>query len=237
MPSTTTSWQDIHQAKKRQQLASIPPEWLLHTKVDVDKAQDLRSVVAQSGLLSPEELDITEAYDATGLVEAMAAGQLRAETVVTAYCKRAAIGHQLCNNLTEIMFHDAIAYAKQLDEHFARTGRIVGPLHGVPMTFKECFHFAGYDSTNGYISRAFQPVTFNTPLVEVMRAAGACILSKTNVPQTMMVAESDNNLYGPTRNPVKPLLTCGGSSGGEGSAVAFRSSAIGIGTDVGGSIR
>jgi amidase len=55
---------------------------------------------------------------------------------VTAFCKRAAIGHQLCNNLTEIMFLDAIEDAKNLDKHFKATGKTVGPLHGLPMTFK-----------------------------------------------------------------------------------------------------
>jgi amidase len=74
-------------------------------------------------------------------------------------------------------------------------------------------------------------------VIELVKAAGAVVIAKTNVPQTMLVAESDNNVFGQAKNPVVSHLTCGGSSGGEGSNMAFRGSAIGIGTDVGGSIR
>ena len=66
---------------------------------------------------------------------------------------------------------------------------------------------------------------------------GAVIIAKTNTPQTMLVAEADNNVFGRTLNPVVSHLTCGGSSGGEASNSAFRGSALGVGTDVGGSIR
>lgn len=63
------------------------------------------------------------------------------------------------------------------------------------------------------------------------------VIAKTNCPQTMLVAESNNNVFGQTKNPVVSHLTCGGSSGVEGSVMAFRGSALGIGTNVGGSIR
>lgn len=87
------------------------------------------------------------------------------------------------------------------------------------------------------MSRVFQPAVKTSPLPEIVEKAGAVVISKTNVPQTMLVAESDNNVFGQTRNPVVHHLTCGGSSGGEGSNSAFRGSALGIGTDVGGSVR
>jgi amidase len=102
---------------------------------------------------------------------------------------------------------------------------------------KECFHIKGYDYCNGYISKTFNPSTKTTYIIELVKAAGAVVIAKTNVPQTMLVAEADNNVFGQTKNPVVHHLTCGGSSGGEGSNMAFRGSAIGVGTDVGGSIR
>lgn len=154
------------------------------------------------------------------------------------------------------MFSDALAKAKELDEHFAKTGKVVGPLHGLPMTIKECFHMKGYDSTNGYISRCFNPSDITSPLPEMLQVAGAVFIAKTNVPQSMLIAESHNNVFGQTKNPVVSHLTCGGSSGGEvresfkttyhnsiltgshkGSNIAFGGSPLGIGTDVGGSIR
>ena len=95
----------------------------------------------------------------------------------------------------------------------------------------------GYDASDGYISRVFDPSTIDTPLIQLVREAGAVVISKTNTPQTMLVAEADNNVFGQTRNPIVSRLTPGGSSGGEGAVLAFGGSALGIGTDVGGSIR
>ncbi|KAF7534679.1 hypothetical protein G7054_g5993 [Neopestalotiopsis clavispora] len=217
-----TSWQDLAASKKAERDSRIPSEWKLKSdQFPSEETRDLRSVARTCGLLSDKELEITgEEYDATSLSAAIAAGKYSAAEVTTAFCKRAAIGHQVCNFLTEIMFADALEQAKKLDETFQSTGKVVGPLHGIPMTFKECFHFKGYDSTNGYLSRVSQPATTTSPLAE-----------------TMLVAEADNNVFGRTRNPVNSNLTSGGSSGGEGATQAFRGSAVGIGTDVGGSIR
>ncbi|EXJ91388.1 hypothetical protein A1O1_04500 [Capronia coronata CBS 617.96] len=240
-PDTTglEQWEKVHAAKKAEQESRIPQEWRLKPE-DFPPAGtvDLRPVVATCGILSDKELLITgEQYDATSLAAAIAEGKYTAVEVVTAFCKRAAVGHQLCNNLTEIMFMDAIEDAKQLDKVFAETGKPVGALHGIPMTFKECFHVKGYDASDGYISRTFDPSTYTTPLIELVKSNGAVVISKTNTPQTMLVAESHNNVFGQTKNPVVSHLTCGGSSGGEGSIMAYRGSALGIGTDVGGSIR
>ncbi|KAH8671430.1 amidase [Xylariales sp. PMI_506] len=241
MASTTPvkSWQDLQAAKKAEQLSRIPKEWLLkESDLPSEDMVDVRPFVESCGILSAKELEITgDAYDATSLAAAIAEGKYSAVEVVTAFCKRAAVGHQLCNMLTEIMFVDAIAAAQKLDDVYKQTGKVVGPLHGVPITFKECFHIEGYDSTNGYLSRVFQPATTTTPLVTLLRSAGAVIISKTNVPQTMLVACSENNVFGRAKNPVNNRLTSGGSSGGEGVTQALRASALGVGTDVGGSIR
>ncbi len=251
--SPPRSWQEIRDAKKAEQAARIPVEWRL-TEFPPAGTVDLRPFAASSGILSARELNITGDSDATALAEAIAKGVYSAEEVAIAYCKRAAIGQQLCNNLTEIMFTDAIEDAKKLDQYFKANGKTVGPLHGLPMTFKvhipnlppfkncaneeqECFHVKGYDYSNGYISKTFNPSTTTTYVIELVKAAGAVIIAKTNVPQTMLVAESENNVFGRTKNAVVSHLTTGGSSGGEGSVAGFRSSAIGVGTDVGGSIR
>lgn len=238
-PATNKTWQELRTAKKAQQDSRIPTEWRLKPEdFPLEETSDLRPIAESCGILSAKELEITsDNYDATSLLSAIAAGKYTAVEATTAFCKRAAIGHQLCNFLTEIMFSDALASAAQLDATFQRTGKTVGPLHGLPMTFKECFHFKGYDSTNGYMSRVFQPSDKTSPLPELVQNAGAVVIAKTNVPQTMLVAEADNNVFGRARNPIVSHLTCGGSSGGEGATQAFRGSALGIGTDVGGSVR
>ncbi len=133
-------WQEIRDAKKAEQYARIPAEWkLAHSDFPAEGTVDVRPVATSCGILSERELIITgESYDATSLAAAIAKGVYSAEEVVTAFCKRAAIGHQLCNNLTEIMFLDAIEDAKKLDVYFKENGKTVGPLHGLPMTFKVC---------------------------------------------------------------------------------------------------
>jgi amidase len=152
--------------------------------------------------------------------------------------QRAAIAQQLTNCLTEIMFTEAMSRARWLDEQYAaRGGKPVGPLHGVPVSLKDTFRVSGYDASVGIASLAFEPARGNSLLVDILLEAGVVLYVKTNVPQTMMSLDSDNNLFGRTMNPRNRRVTAGGSSGGEGALIAMRGSVLGIGTDVGGSIR
>ena len=133
-------WKEIADAKKAEQLSRIPTEWRLTLETTPPAGTvDLRPVAASSGILSELELKITGGeYDAVSLAAKIADSTYTAVAVVTAFCKRAAIAQQLCNCLTEIMFLDAMERAKKLDESFTKTGKTVGPLHGLPMTFKVC---------------------------------------------------------------------------------------------------
>lgn len=119
-------------------MARIPREWLIpDANLLRTTTPDLRPLAEASGILSTHELDITGGkYDATALLVEIASGRLTAVEVVTAFCKRAAVAQQACNCLTEIMFADAIAAAEKLDEAYVKTGKTVGPLHGLPMSFK-----------------------------------------------------------------------------------------------------
>lgn len=141
------------------------------------------------------------------------------------------------NCLTEVMFIDAIEQATNLDEQFANTGNPVGPLHGVPVTLKDQFDVVGYDTTLGYVGRAFQPATQDSVLVDMLQRLGAIVIAKTNLPQSIMWCETENPLWGLTTHPSNPELTPGGSSGGEGALLALHGSILGFGTDIGGSIR
>ena len=134
------AWEEIRDAKKAEQDARIPAEWKLKPNaVPPEGTRDLRPYAASSGILSDRELEITgDTYDATALAAKIADGTYSAVEVVTAYCKRAAIAQQLCSCLTEIAFLDAVEDAKKLDEQYKSTGKTVGPLHGIPMTFKVC---------------------------------------------------------------------------------------------------
>ncbi|KAK3057314.1 hypothetical protein LTR09_001496 [Extremus antarcticus] len=232
----TESWQPIAQRKREERDSRIPKEWLLKTLPD-DQRLNVLDVPRESGILTLEELRLTEQFDATALVAGLSNGLLKSVDVVTAFCKRAAIAQQVTNCLTEIIFDDAIARAKVLDDHFARTGEPVGPLHGLPISLKDTFKLKGYDASVGVTPFCFKPATINSALVDLLLSLGAVLYCKTNVPQTMAALDSHNNVFGRTFNPANRLLTAGGSSGGEGALIAMRGSVLGIGTDIGGSIR
>ena len=137
-PSPLKSWEAVRDEKRAEQLSRIPALWRLQpSQFPVKGAVDLRPLAAASGILTERELEITgEKYDATSLAAEISKGIFTATETVTAFCKRAAICQQLCNALTEIFFSDAIEKAKKLDDYFKETGKTVGPLHGLPMTFK-----------------------------------------------------------------------------------------------------
>lgn len=113
----------------------------------------------------------------------------------------------------------------------------MGPLHGVPISLKDTFKVKGYDASIGIASLAGNAAKENALLVDILLEQGAVIYCKTNIPQTLMALDSDNNIFGRVLNPRNRQVTAGGSSGGEGALVAMRGSVLGVGTDVGGSIR
>jgi amidase len=228
-------WVAIARRKQAERQSRIPKAWLLSSLPS--DVLDVRTIPRTSGILTPAELSITENYDATALSDAIRSRKVTAEQVTIAFCKRAAIAQQVCNCLTEIFFDDAIERAKFLDREYKRTGKTVGPLHGVPVSLKDTFKVKGYDASIGIASLAENPAKQNSLLVDILLEQGAVLYCKTNIPQTLMALDSDNNVFGRVLNPRDTRLTAGGSSGGEGALIAMRGSILGVGTDVGGSIR
>ncbi len=112
-----------------------------------------------------------------------------------------------------------------------------GTLAGVPLTIKSSLDVQGLPSECGSRLRAGHRAEADAPLVARLRNAGALILGVTNTPEFLMAWETDNALYGCTKNPWDLTRTPGGSSGGESAAIAAGLSAGGIGSDGGGSIR
>jgi len=116
-------------------------------------------------------------------------------------------------------------------------GRALGPLHGVPMTVKECFAFEGTPATFGVPRLRNNVATKNALAVDRLLAAGANIFGKTNVPPWLMDGQSDNEIYGRTNNPWNLERSPGGSSGGAAAAVAAGVTGVEVGTDISSSIR
>ncbi|KAK3715412.1 hypothetical protein LTR37_007140 [Vermiconidia calcicola] len=234
---TSQDWQEISKKAREKLYESIPSDWRIpEDKLPPAEQKDVTDFPAKSGLLTESELAITDSY-ATDIVKRIAAGEWKAEDVTRAFCKRAAIAHQVINCLTVIMFEEGIAHAKKLDEQFAKTGKTVGPLHGLPLSLKDNFNIKKYPSSVGFCSWALEPMKEESTIVSILRDLGAVAYVKTNVPTAMMIAESVNNCYGRTVNSQNRNLTSGGSSGGESALIAMRGSPLGVGTDIGGSLR
>lgn len=136
------------------------------------------------------------------------------------------------NCVTEVLFAEAFERAKFLDEYIQREGKPIGPLHGLPISLKDCFVTPPHPSSVGMAAFANEPLDSESILVTSLKQLGAVLYVKTNVPTAMMMAETDNNVWGETINPLHKMTSPGGSSGGEGALIALKGSPLGVGTDV-----
>ena len=235
--TTNGNWEHIASKKRAALSASIPSEWQIPPSLmPPDTQDDVTGWPGTSGWFTGDELKLTD-LTATELIAALASGEFKSETVTRAFCKRAAAAHQLTNCLSETCFDRAIETAKARDAHLARTGQPVGPLHGLPISLKDNFNLRGLDATVGFVSHVDDPAKADSALAQLLEAAGAIFYVKTNTPTAMMIAESVNNVFGRTVNPLNRKTTSGGSSGGESALLAFKGSPLGVGSDIGGSLR
>ena len=125
----------------------------------------------------------------------------------------------------------------QAAEAVITRGEALGPLGGVPISIKDLTYTGGVRTTRGSRLYADYVPDEDAPIVERVRAAGAVVLGKTNTPEFGWKGDSDNLVFGPTRNPWDRSKTAGGSSGGAGAAVAAGLGPLALGTDGAGSIR
>ncbi|KAL1941132.1 hypothetical protein VTO73DRAFT_7344 [Trametes versicolor] len=171
------------------------------------------------------------------IVQRIAKGDWTASDVLDAYLARAVLAQDVTNCLTEVLFAEARAQAQALDDEFTRTGKVRGPLHGVPVSFKDTYDIKGHDTTLGFSSHADDPRPEDSLVVALVRAAGGIPICKTNVPQLIFFFECVNPVWGCTLNPYSKSYSSGGTSGGEAALLAMDGAALGWGTDIGGSLR
>jgi aspartyl-tRNA(Asn)/glutamyl-tRNA(Gln) amidotransferase subunit A len=139
-------------------------------------------------------------------------------------------------NAVVTLVEDAEHHAARAEAALQR-GELVGPLHGVPFTIKDCFDTAGIRTTRGSRFFADHVPAADAVVVARLKAAGGIAIAKTNLPEFTLWWETDNLVFGRTVNPWNPDRTAGGSSGGEAAAIAAGMSPLGIGSDVAGSVR
>jgi amidase len=170
------------------------------------------------------------------LAERIRLGETSSREVVEAHLARIDEVNPHLNAVVRVLADEALAAADAADRAVA-AGEPLGRLHGVPCSVKENIDLAGTPTTQGLKALADAVATVDAPSVERMRAAGAIPFARTNLPDLGLRIHTHSDLHGLTRNPWDPGVTAGGSSGGEASAIASGMSPIGLGNDIGGSLR
>jgi len=185
--------------------------------------------------LTPEAGSIP-AMTAVALAEAYRGGRLTPIAVLEAILDRHDAVNPMINAVIHLDRDGARAAARAANERW-RSGAPLSPLDGVPFTVKDNLFVAGQPATWG--SRLYEGFIpdHHEPAVGRLIDAGLVVIGKTNVPEFTLQGYTDNLLFGPTRNPLAPDRTPGGSTGGGAAAVAAGIGPIAIGTDGGGSTR
>lgn len=171
------------------------------------------------------------------LVALISLGQLLSVLVLEAYVRYAAIAQQFTNCISQVFLDEARKRAQYLDDYLKEHGEPVGPLHGVPISVKEHIPFKGKVTHCSYVSMLNNIPKENQASIQMMYDMGAVFYVRTNQPQSLMAIDSHNNVTGPTLNPYNLTLSAGGSTAGEGALLACKGSLVGIGSDIGGSLR
>ncbi|EFP11791.1 CRE-FAAH-3 protein [Caenorhabditis remanei] len=140
-------------------------------------------------------------------------------------------------NCVCLFIQDAMETAQHLEDLAKDPSYQKPPLFGVPVSIKESIHVKNMDSTLGYSQNINKPSESNSLSVDQLIRLGAIPFVHTNLPIALLSYGCSNPVYGTTSNPLDTSRVPGGSSGGESALVALGGSVLGIGTDVGGSIR
>ncbi|KAL6448126.1 hypothetical protein ACFW04_000268 [Cataglyphis niger] len=192
----------------------------------------------------PPIKDLTLLHSATTLALKIRNRQLTSEEVVSSYIERIKEIQPILNCIVAERFTEALEEARKCDELLKSQDALSAdlltkekPLFGVPFTTKDCIKVANMQHTAGLVIRKDIIADRDAEAIKLMRSAGAIPLALTNISELAMWWESSNCLFGTTKNPYNTRHIVGGSSGGEGCIQAAAGSPLGIGSDIGGSIR
>ncbi len=173
---------------------------------------------------------------AVELARLLERGEVSSEEIVRAHLDRIITLDGRVNAFVELLRGEALESAARIDRR-RRSGEALGPLAGLPISIKENLDMTGRASTLGIVARRHQLSRSDAGMVRAVRDADGVIIGRTNVPQLLLSHETRNPVFGVTNNAHSAKHAPGGSSGGEASALACGFSVLGVGTDIGGSIR
>lgn len=165
-------------------------------------------------------------------------GQISSEEVVSLHIEHIKKINPHINAVVANRFDEALYEAREADGALHKKSKsALSPFFGVPCTIKENFQVTGMPNASGLLSRKHLRSTSDAPVVSRLKGAGLIPLGVTNTSEVCLWFESNNKVYGRTNNPYNRMRTVGGSSGGEGAIIAACGSPLGLGSDIGGSIR
>jgi amidase len=163
--------------------------------------------------------------------------QVSAREVMTAYLSQIARLNPVLNAIVaKLPDERCLALADEADRRTA-AGGLTGPLHGLPIAFKDAEPAIGFPFTRGSLIFKDEMATEDSVVVERLRRAGAIPIGKTNISEFTMGSHTYNRVYGTTVNPYDTTRSAGGSSGGAAAAVAAGMLPLADGSDLGGSLR
>lgn len=187
----------------------------------------------QEGPVNWEKQAMIVSLDMKDLQEKLQKGELKAVEVLRAFQRKALEVNDRLNCLTEpVVEAEEIARALDLLKPEQR-----GPLHGIPFSVKDSIEFKGYDCNVGLSVFVGELAEEDALIIQLMKSLGAVPFVRTNFPQGLLSYGCSNPIYGRTCNPHSLSRGPGGSSGGEGALLAAGGSVIGLGSDIGGSVR
>ena len=175
-------------------------------------------------------------WQACDLVHAIRTRQISVREAVTSCLGRLEQVNPRINAVVDLLSDEALEAAARADRAVA-AGDALGPLHGVPVTYKINMDYAGRPTTNGIVAFKDRIAKFDNPAIANWRKAGAIGIGRTNVPPFSARFFTSNALHGRTLNPWDPRVTPGGSTGGGAAAVAAGIGPLAHGSDRAGSVR
>ena len=173
---------------------------------------------------------------ATQIGRLIKTGELKSQSVIEYFIRRIKETNPKLNAIVVELFDEALSKAIESDNKI-ENGDKIGRLQGVPFTIKECLDLRGTPTTFGLLRRTKDFPESTDKYVKLLQKEGAIVLGKSNVSQLLASIESQNPVYGITNNAYSLKHSSGGSSGGEGAIISAGGSPIGLGTDIGGSVR
>jgi amidase len=184
--------------------------------------------------MTPADLCFTPAADLAALIRRRKVSPLEVMRAVLARIEQV---NPPLNAYCTVAAEQALAAARKATAAVGRKSATLGPLHGVPVSIKDLAPTKGIRTTWGSKIFEHHVPEEDALVVERLKAAGAIVVGKTNTPEFGAGANTFNAVFGATRNPWNPALTCGGSTGGGGVALATGMAPLAQGSDLGGSLR